>query len=45
VSSDAAALLQQLQAKEAQVAKLAGTLAHYRSWAAQVCSQFCAVMQ
>lgn len=38
VTTDATALLeQQLAAKDAQIAKLAGTLQHYRNWAMQVC--------
>ena len=37
VATDATALLeQQLAAKDAQIAKLAGTLQHYRNWAMQV---------
>lgn len=42
VATDATALLeQQLAAKDAQIAKLAGTLQHYRNWAMQVCWVLC----
>ena len=42
VATDATALLeQQLAAKDAQIAKLAGTLQHYRNWAMQVRCTLC----
>ena len=36
MSIDPLSLAEQLRAKDAHVAKLAGTLAHYRAWASQI---------
>ena len=36
MSLDPLSLAEQLRSKDAHIAKLAGTLAHYRSWASQI---------
>jgi hypothetical protein len=40
MSLDALSVTEQLRSKDAQIAKLAGTLAHYRSWAAQLQARY-----
>lgn len=40
MSLDALSVTEQLRTKDAQIAKLAGTLAHYRSWAAQLQARY-----
>ena len=36
MSIDPLSLAEQLRSKDAHIAKLAGTLAHYRAWASQI---------
>lgn len=40
MSLDPLSLAEQLRAKDAHIAKLAGTLAHYRAWASQIQARY-----